>query len=152
MNKNSIKYVIIAILIGTILGKYVFNQYKNESMKAMAINENYVYMLQYGVYIDENNMKENTKNLKNFFYYSMNDGFHVIIGITKKPELKEKIINAYDIKNDIYLKKIEVNNDEFIKLLDQYDNLISKTNDNDVITASQKQILSKYQEIILENE
>ena len=62
--KKNIKYIIIASVIGILLGKYTFNQYNKE--KNMTIKEvnNDVYLVQTRVYKEENIMKESAKNLK----------------------------------------------------------------------------------------
>ena len=151
MNKKKIIYVLIATLIGISIGKYVFDSYNKESKEVFKYKNVYVYMLQYGVYSSNENMISNTKKLKNYFYYKNDDGYHVIIGITKNENLKEKIVDSYDITENIYMKRVNINNSEFIMLLDQYDNLINDTNDKKTIFNAQKQVLSKYEELILEN-
>ena len=68
--KKYIKYIVIASLIGITIGKYTFNEYINsKAQTTFKEKDNYIYLLQYGVYKDENNMKESTKNLKNYLYY-----------------------------------------------------------------------------------
>ena len=61
---KKIKYILIAIIIGMIIGKYIFNQYNNQSIQTMS-EGNYVYLLQYGVYKDINNIKKSSQNLPN---------------------------------------------------------------------------------------
>ncbi len=149
MNKKNIKYIFIAIIFGILIGRYIFGQYEVEAKKVMNEEKKYVYLMQYGVYSDLNVMNDNTKSLKNFFYYEDKDGYHVLIGITLNEQLKEKIINSYNIKENIYMKKVKIENAEFLQLLEQYDSLISQTDDDDIILTSEKQILSKYEELIL---
>ena len=152
MDKKKIVYFLIAVIIGITIGKYVYDSYGKEKIKDVFKykNEN-VYMLQYGVYSTEENMINNTKHLKNYFYFKDNDGYHAIIGITKNENLKEKIINSCEINENIYMKKVNIDNNEFITLLDQYDNLIKDTDDKVTIFNAQKQVLSKYEELILQN-
>lgn len=149
---KNIKLVLIAILIGVVIGKYIFNQYKEDSINTISNEEKEIYLMQYGVYKNENNMTKNCENLKNYFYFQDNDGYHVIIGITKNIDLKNKIVDSYEIKENIYMKKVKINNQEFLESLNQYDLLISNTNDKNLILTSEKQILSKYEELILSNE
>lgn len=152
MKKTTILYILGAILIGVFIGKYVYNGYQNETKEAFKdMNEN-IYLLQYGVYSSNDSMVENTKNLKNYFYYIENNKYHVIIGVTMDKDLKDKIKNANSIDNDIYIKKVSINNDEFIESLKQYDNLIKNTEDKTTILTAEKQILSKYEELIINNE
>lgn len=152
MKKTTILYILGAILIGVFIGKYVYNGYQNETKEAFKdMNEN-IYLLQYGVYSSNDSMVENTKNLKDYFYYIENNKYHVIIGVTMDKDLKDKIKKANSIDNDIYIKKVFINNDEFIESLNQYDNLIKNTEDKTTILTAEKQILSKYEELIINNE
>lgn len=152
MKKTTILYILGAISIGVFIGKYVYNGYQNETKEAFKdMNEN-IYLLQYGVYSSNDSMIENTKNLKDYFYYIENNKYHVIIGVTMDKDLKDKIKNANSIDNDIYIKKVSINNDEFIESLKQYDNLIKNTEDKTTILTAEKQILSKYEELIINNE
>ena len=152
MKKTTILYILGAILIGVFIGKYVYNGYQNETKEAFKdMNEN-IYLLQYGVYSSNDSMVENTKNLKNYFYYIENNKYHVIIGVTMDKDLKDKIKKANSIDNSIYIKKVSINNDEFIESLKQYDNLIKNTEDKTTILTAEKQILSKYEELIINNE
>ncbi len=152
MKKTTILYILGAILIGVFIGKYVYNGYQNETKEAFKdMNEN-IYLLQYGVYSSNDSMIENTKNLKDYFYYIENNKYHVIIGVTMDKDLKDKIKNVNSIDNDIYIKKVSINNDEFIESLKQYDNLIKNTEDKTTILTAEKQILSKYEELIINNE
>lgn len=148
--KKKIFYVLLSITIGVFIGKYIYNSHNSSEKKVFNEKEN-IYMLQYGVYKNKSNMENSTKDIKNYFYFTDQDGYHVIIGITKKESLKEKIINSYKITDNIYLKEMKISNSEFLLLLDQYDSLIENTNDNDTIFNAQKQILSKYEELILQN-
>lgn len=152
MKKTTILYILGAILIGVFIGKYVYDGYQNETKEAFKdMNEN-IYLLQYGVYSSNDSMVKNTKNLKDYFYYIENNKYHVIIGVTMDKDLKDKIKNANSIDNDIYIKKVSINNDEFIESLKQYDNLIKNTEDKTTILTAEKQILSKYEELIINNE
>ena len=83
MKKQKIIYILAAAIIGIAIGKYIYSSYKEETLETFKSNDADIYLLQYGVYKDENVMIENTKKLKNYFYYKEENGYHVIIGITK---------------------------------------------------------------------
>lgn len=75
MDKKKIVYFIIAVITGITIGKYVYDSYsKTETKDVFKYKNENVYMLQYGVYSSEENMINNTKNLKNYFYFKDNDG------------------------------------------------------------------------------
>lgn len=152
MKKQKIIYILAAIIIGITIGKYIYSSYKEETLETFKSNDEDIYLLQYGVYKNENVMIENTKKLKNYFYYKEENEYHVIIGIIKNKNLKQKIVDSYKITGNIYMKGVKINNSEFLNLLDQYDNLISNTDDKDTIISAEKQVLSKYEELILQSE
>ena len=151
--KKILKYVIIASVIGITLGKYTFNEYNNSKFQpTFKEKDNYIYLLQYGVYKDENNMKESTKNLKSFLFYLDEKGYHVIIGITKNKKNAQKIVDSYELLTNIYIKRVKIDNEEFNGTLKQYDSLVNETDDKNIIINAQKQVLSRYEELILKSE
>ncbi len=151
MNKKTIISFLVAIIIGIIIGKYIYNGYLNEK-KNVINNDEYVYLMQYGVYSNNDYMVENTKKLKDYFYYVDDDKYHVLIGVTKNKDLKDKIIGAQGIDDNIYMKKVNVDDNTFLETLSQYDNLVSSTDNKSTILTAEKQILSKYEELILRSE
>lgn len=143
--------IIVPVLFGVILGKYIYN-ISNFNTKEV-FNENYsVYLLQYGVYSTKENMMNSASNLSNYFYYKDKKGYHVIIGIVKNKNNLDKIKDSYEITSNIYLKEVKITNMEFYENLGQYENLISKSNDKKFILNAEKQVLSKYEELVLNNE
>lgn len=152
MNKKTIKYILIASIIGILIGKYIFDASKEEIKSVSNINNTYIYMMQYGVYNDIENMKNSISNLKNYLYIKEDDGYHVYVGITKNEKLLQKIGDSLGLLANIYNKRVKIDNIEFLEVLDQYDVLIEQTTDNEVIINAQKQVLSKYEELITNNE
>ncbi|MBO5530113.1 MAG: hypothetical protein J5970_01810 [Bacilli bacterium] len=142
--------IIIPVLFGIILGKYIYN-ISNFNTKEVFDETYSVYLLQYGVYSNEENMKNSTTELSNYFYFKDKKGYHVIIGIVKNKNNLEKIRDSYEITSNIYLKEVKITNMEFYENLGQYDNLISKSNDKNFIINAEKQVLSKYEELVLNN-
>ncbi len=147
--KNFILLFFISIL-GIYIGTYIYNNKKNNTKEVFSYSAK-VYLIQYGVYSDIDKMKEAGNSIPEYFYFYDKDGYHIIIGITLNKELSNKIKDAYKIE-EIYLKEINISNHEFIENLKQYDNLLRSLNENDSIIEAEKQILSKYEELILKNE
>ena len=143
--------IIIIFSLCLFLARYIYNE-KNEKTKEVFSKSEDIFLLQYGVYSSKENMEDNTSNLSNYFYYSENDLYHVLIGITQKEELIDKIKDSYYITDNIYSKKVNINNEEFLLSLKQYDTLIDQTSDKNIIINAEKQILSKYEELILRSE
>ena len=147
MYKNLL-IMFFTILFGVLLGTYI---YRSSNITTDEINNNF-YLLQYGVYSNEENMVNNTKNLSDYFYFKDKYGYHVIIGIVENKKNFKKIGDSFGVTENIYLKEVKINNMEFIENLRQYENLVSDSNDNNFIINAEKQILSKYEELVLNSE
>lgn len=147
MYKNLL-IIFFTILFGVLLGTYI---YRSSNITTDEINNSF-YLLQYGVYSNEENMVNNTKNLSDYFYFKDKYGYHVIIGIVENKKNFKKIGDSFGVTENIYLKEVKINNMEFIENLRQYENLVSDSNDNNFIINAEKQILSKYEELVLNSE
>jgi len=147
---KNLLFISFIFIIGIYIGTYIYRNKRSKEKDVFGLNFK-VYLIQYGVYSDIDNMKEIGNNLPEYFYYNDEKGYHIIIGITMNKDLVNKIKKAYEI-DDIYLKEIDISNNEFIESLKQYDILVNSLNDNKAIIEAEKQILSKYEEIVLKNE
>lgn len=151
---NYLKIFIIlsfTILLGVFLGSYIYKASKLETKNTFR-EETSAYMLQYGVYSSTENMRDATSNLSDYFFFKDKDGYHAIIGIVLDKNLKDKIRDSYDIKDNIYIKEVKISNMEFIENLKQYDILVNSLSNKNQIISAEKQILSKYEELVLSNE
>lgn len=147
--KKTFIYLIIILLI--IIGIYFYRDKNNT--KEVFNEKNKIFFLQYGVYNNYDNMKNSASNLSDYFYYKDDLGYHVIIGVCENKNIINKIISAYNLKeNSIYIKEVLVSNMEFLESLRQYDILVSSLSDSKSIIASEKQILNKYEELVLSSE
>ena len=144
--KKTIIYFFIAVTIGIFLSNYVFKEYNRKTYAKET--KNYIYMFQTSAYKDKDVMIENSKSLRNYLYYKENDMYHVIIGISLNKDNEEKIKKAYNIDN-IYTFKKEINNNDFLITLKEYEKLLSITDDTETIINIEKQILANYKETVL---
>ena len=73
--------ILFVIIFGIYLGSYLYKNYlyKNKDK----INTYKIYILEYGVYNSYETMEENGKGIENYFYYSDNNGYHILLGITE---------------------------------------------------------------------
>ena len=148
---NTFKGFIIlcfTVLAGIFLGTIIYKS-SSISTKEVFMEDNKVYLLQYGVYSSNENMKKSTVDLSDYFFFKDNDGYHVIIGVVENKNIVNKIKDSYEVEGNIYLKEVKINNMEFLESLRQYDTLVSSLNDNKSIINAEKQILSTYEELIL---
>ena len=143
--------VVFTILGGVFLGTYIYKS-SRISTKEVFNENNKIYLMQYGVYSTEDSMKNSTSSLSDYFYFRDKDGYHVIIGVIENKNIANKIRDSYNIRDNIYYKEVKISNMEFLQSLRQYDSLVSSLSDKTSIINAEKQILSKYEELILNNE
>lgn len=149
---KSLIIILFTILSGVYIGSFFYKKYEIDVSKEVMSLGDTIYLLQYGVYSSYENMMEAGAGLSDYFYYEDKDGYHVIIGITKNKEKCDKIRDSYNITDNIYIKEVKINNKEFMESLKQYDELIDKTDTKSLIINAEKQIMSKYEELVLNNE
>lgn len=143
--------LVLAIGIGFVYGKLMFNQYDSASSIKTVFNDKSekLYFIQQGVYSSKESMEKNTTNFPYYIYDLIDNQYHVYIGITKLAENAEKLKEYFEKKGYIiYVKELNVNNQEFLDSIDSYDELLSKTNDGKAIETILNQVLVKYEELI----
>lgn len=143
--------VISCVLIGSIMGKIIFNQYsKNESetKTVSSVSEN-AYFFQYGVYSTKENMKNAMANFSSYIYIKDNDKYYVFLAITKDENNKEKLKKYFEsLSYNIYIKELDINNGAFIDTLNQYDLLLKEANDSNEIKKIMDTVLEEYERLI----
>lgn len=139
-----------SLIIGFFLASFFIKQYKNSTGIKVSLNNEELYFVQYGVFSSKESMEENTLELQNYVYNIEDNLYYVYIGITKDKEIAEKIVEYYKkINYETIVKKFNVQNKEFIKLLDNYDKILKSTSDDTVIASILNQILMKYEEVVI---
>lgn len=142
--------IISAIIIGICLSKFMFNQYNYDpKLSTVFGNGTSVYFLQQGVYSSKENMEQNCASFPHYIYSVSDEKYYVYVAITKSEENLEKLKGYYhNLGYSIYVKELNISNQDFINILEQYDVLLSKSTENSVIEAITAQALLKYEELI----
>ena len=142
--------IISAIIIGISLAKFMFNQYDYDAkISTVFKNGEELIFVMNGIYSSKDEMEASCSSLKSYIYSLENDKYYVYLGITKNLENFDKLKGYFNRKGyDVSERTLNINNDSYIELLDQYDILLSKTNDDDVIEAIASQSITKYKEYI----
>ena len=151
--KKTIFWILFALVSGSLLGKITFDKYKNiDSQNVMKLDTN-VYMLKYKTYNSFDLMKEDITQIDRYVYIEKNNQITAYLAIGLEEENINKINNIYNKKN-IFLSKeiVNINNDEFIQNLKEYEKLLAATEDEKSLLIIQNQILSCYEKLVVDNE
>lgn len=143
--------LISAIVIGFLLGKFMFNQYDSKSKIKTVFNDRgeKVYFLQQGVYSSKESMEKNTASFDSYIYDLIDDKYYVYVGITKNEKNVEKLQGFFkDMGYIIYVKEFNIDNVSFLESLENFDTMLSNTDSNKTIKSITSQILSKYEELV----
>ena len=107
--------LLIAILIGFILGKYAYRVYKNNLYDTLRSSR--LYLVEKGTYDDIDAMRKDNSGT-NYVYYRDSDKYKMVVGITKDYDNVKKIKSLYDGKLSVmeYYVANEIINDSFERL------------------------------------
>lgn len=131
----------------------MFNQYEKETTTKVLNEKDTVYFLQIGVYSSLDSMKENLKNIETFIYEEIDDLFYAYVGIIKDSDNLEKVEGYFkDLDYVIYRKEKKISSESFIEVLNQYDLMLKETNDSKTIGIIMNQVISKYEELVLNDQ
>lgn len=150
--KKIITPIICAIIIGLILGKVMFSQYEKKLNPVFDEKEK-IYVLQQGVYSNLENVEKYTTNLDYYIVDKDGDYYRVYVAVTHNKDNVEKLKTHYKSKgNDIYVRELDINSLEFLELVKQYDLLLESSGGGNEIEQIEKQIISKYEELVIREE
>lgn len=151
--KKTIIWVIFALLSGALLGKFTFDKYEKIDTKNVISYDNYVYMLKYGTYDSEDRMSEAVTEVDRYVFISDDDKVVAYVGIAKTKDSLSKIKKIYDAKKiKVTIERVRIDNDEFIQNLNEYEKLLSATDDEKSLLIIENQILSCYESVVVSDE
>lgn len=147
--KKYLLTILIALIVGFFLGNFLLKQYNDYNSLTVSTETTELYFFQYGVYSNLENMEENTINLENYIYKIENDKYYVYIGLTGNKNNIDKL-NKYfkSLGYDVIVKSYYISNQEFINLLNNFDEVIKNTEDSTVLSSIICQTLQKYEEVV----
>ena len=150
MTKSFFITMLVAIFLGAVLGNFLFEQYKLED-KSVVREVNSIYFVMEGSYGTLEQAKEATKDIEVKLITKEDANYVVYLAITKSNDNLEKLEKIYeDLKLNTTIKKMSIDNEEFLATLEQMDLLIDKTTSQDEILAVNEVVLANYQEFVLE--
>ena len=131
--KSYIKIIIGALLIGSLFA-YFFYKDINASVEALSSVENTVHLFQVGVFKNIANAKNMQDNYTSAIIYEDNSGyFRVLVGIAYMEENKVKLEAFFtNLGVEYYIKDVKMN-EEFTDMLRNYETVIIKSEEREVI-------------------
>lgn len=154
MKVRNLYPIILCIICGGLMGKFMLEQYdQNEKSEMSFLESTTVYYVQQGVYSSKESM-ENSMNNISYYIYSEQDGkYYAYIGMTGKKENTDKLSNYFKgLGYDVYIKEFTIENSAFLEVLSQYDLMLQNTDDANTISAICAQVLGKYEELVLNDQ
>ena len=147
--KKYIFPVSVSLCLGILMAYFIINQYESYDGIMVSRMASNLYFVQRGVYLDKSNMEKDMNNFINYIYNVEDNMYYTYIGISSVKDNAVKIQNFYKkIGYETYIKEKIVDSHDFVKVLNEYDNVLTKTNDDESIKAICNQVLSKYEEYV----
>lgn len=143
----------MALLSGALLGKFTFDKYEKIDTMNVISYDNYVYMLKYGTYSSQDEMKDKVINVDRYVFIEKNKKVTAYVGMSKTKESLTKIKKIFDNKNiSVTIEKVKIDNDEFIQNINEYEKLLVATEDEKSLLIIENQILSCYESVVVNDE
>lgn len=145
--KKLLLLLLISLGLGFLFSKILFGQYRELPVNSTIKK---VYFIQQGVYSSEASMQENTSKLAHYTYEKIGSKYYVYGCFTAQKENIDIIKNYFQSLNySIYAKEINIDNEQFLNILEQYDYLMNNIENVATVKNICKQIVTKYEELVL---
>lgn len=140
----------VAIIIGAILGNFLFEQYKLESSEVIK-EVNSTYFLVNGTFSTKEQASKAAVDIGPYLIVKEDANYVVYLAITLSNDNLEKLKEMYNDEDiEASIKKMSVDNEEFLATLEQMDILLEKASTKEEIESINEVILANYQEFVLE--
>lgn len=144
--KKTFIFMVVAIILGSICGKFLFQKYQDTS--SVFKEGDKLYFLQEGVYESYDSVTNNTKNITPKAVVKENNKYHVYVGISTEQDVITKLKSIYEDKGyQLYEKEIEIENKEFLENMKQYDILAKTCDEEKDLLTIEEVVLSSYEDI-----
>lgn len=143
----------MALVSGAFLGKTTFDRYKKvDSINVISNNTN-VYALRYGKYANLDEMQDDVTHVDRYIYIESKDDVSAYVALATTRDSINKIKKVYKDKNlNLTISKVNIENEEFIENLNEYEKLLKATDDYKSLLIIENQILSCYMNLVVDNE
>lgn len=133
--------LVVSMLFGFICGKLVYSVYGDDVENKLSSSK--IYLVQNGEYTTYDSMREENSG-NNYVYYTDDEGYKTVVGITRDEANIEKIKSLYSdsVSVEEYYVSSELLNDK----QNEYDLMLSNTDDIYEVKEVVDNILSLYRE------
>lgn len=144
--KKTMFLAVVFVILGAVCGNYL---YKNAPDSVSVFRESSkFYFLQEGIYSSKDIMLENVGDLSNKLVVLKDNQYYVYVGITLDKNNVDKIKKIYeDMGYQIYVQELELDSEEFISNVSQFDLLVAEADSNDDILSVEEVVLANYEQI-----
>ena len=126
--KKIVVPIFLAVFCGFLCGRLMFNIYEEKG--SSTLTSNVIYLLLDTSYNNYDEMKASTMS-SNYIYYEDNGKYNVVVALTKNEDNISKIEELYNKK--LTINKYLINDEEIINKLNEYDEKLSNSTNNDEI-------------------
>ena len=124
--KKIVVPIFLAVFCGFLCGRLMFNIYEEKG--SSTLNSNVIYLLLDTSYNNYDEMKASTIS-SNYIYYEDKGKYNVVVALTKNEDNISKIEELYNKK--LTINKYLINDEEIINKLNEYDEKLSNSTNND---------------------
>ena len=123
--KKIVVPIFLAVFCGFLCGRLMFNIYEEKG--SSTLNSNVIYLLLDTSYNNYDEMKASTIS-SNYIYYEDKGKYNVVVALTKNISKIEELYNK-----KLTINKYLINDEEIINKLNEYDEKLSNSTNNDEI-------------------
>lgn len=145
--KKTMLLAVVFVILGAVCGNYLYRKAPN-SISVFQENNTF-YFLQEGIYSSKDIMQENVGDLANKLVVLEDNKYYVYVGITMDADNANKIKKIYqDMGYKIYVKTVNLDNEEFASNVSQFDLLVKESDAKDDILTVEEVVMANYEQII----
>ena len=133
--------VVLAVLLGFILGRYIFGTYRDNLYRELSSSR--LYLIEKGEYDSLDEMREDNSG-NNYVYYKDDDKYKTVVGITREYDNISKIKSLYS--DNLQVMEYFIASNELNELQGEYDRELLKIDDSSKVREVVDSILELYRE------
>ena len=133
--------LVVSMIFGFVCGKLVYSVYNEDIENRLSSSK--IYLVENGEYLTYDLMREEN-NGNNYVYYKDEEGYKTVVGITKNEDNIDKIKSLYS--DSVWIEEYYISSDLVNDKQNEYDIMLSNTDDLYEVKEVVNNILSLYRE------